>query len=357
MRIVDGVEYQTAADLGVIPFPSQHHSPPPRPTMLTAFELGGMTFPAIKWVVPGYLPEGCTILAGRPKLGKSWLALDIALAVARGTYCLGEVKCTQGAVLYLALEDNLRRLKSRVEKVTPPASHEPWPKEISFATEWPRCENGGLEKIKAWLKAANNPRLVIVDVLAQFRSGRIDNETLYEADYQSLKALQELASAFNIGVLVIHHVRKGSGDIDPFERVSGTMGLTGAADTALILDRSGEGCSLYGRGRDIEEFEKAVTFNKENCRWSVQGDAMEVRRTDERSQILETLRDSGDAMSPTDIAAMTGMKNANVRKLLGKLVKAGDVTKAKYGRYSCDPLPPGHTGNSGHSGDGDHSDV
>ena len=90
----------------------------------SAHELGAMTFPPIKFAVPGLIPEGCSILAGRPKLGKSWLALDIALAVARGSYCLGDLQCEQGEVLYLALEDNKRRLRSRIEKVSPPQSED-----------------------------------------------------------------------------------------------------------------------------------------------------------------------------------------------------------------------------------------
>ncbi len=117
------------------------------------------------------------------------------------------------------------------------------------------------------------PRLIIIDVLAQFRAGRGNLEGLYEADYAAVAGLQQLASEIGIGVLIVHHVRKGTGDIDPFERVSGTMGLTGAADTTMILDRDGNGCSLYCRGRDVQEYEKAVIFNRDTCRWTIQGDA------------------------------------------------------------------------------------
>src|SRR4051794_20023949 len=72
-----------------------------RPRISNAAELMKRIFPPIKYVVPGYIAEGCTILAGRPKLGKSWLMLDIGLAVAAGRYCLGETLCQEGAVLYL----------------------------------------------------------------------------------------------------------------------------------------------------------------------------------------------------------------------------------------------------------------
>ena len=164
----------------------------------SAFRLGKMEFPPIKYAVPGLIPEGCSILAGRPKLGKSWLALDVALAVARGDYCLGDFKCEQGNVLYLALEDNRRRLRSRVEKVSAPFALDIWPKALDFATQWPRCDDGGLDKLRQWAESKPNPRLIIVDVLAQFRSGRGDRESLYESDYRAVKGLQELASELSL---------------------------------------------------------------------------------------------------------------------------------------------------------------
>jgi RecA-family ATPase len=302
--------------------------------LFSAKQLGKTEFAPIKFIIPGYVPEGCAILAGRPKLGKSWLALDLALAVARGSYCLGNVECVQGDVLYLALEDNQRRLKSRVNKVSA-GSDDPWPEALDFATEWDRCDQGGLAAIRAWIESKANPRLVIVDVLAQFRSRAVNGsrDTQYESDYQTVKGLQELASEFGIAVIIVHHVRKGAGDVDPFERVSGTMGLTGAADTTIILDRDGNGCTLYARGRDIEEYEKAITFNKDECRWIVQGEAVEVRRTDERAVILDALLEADEAMTVKDISVATGMNRNGCDQLLFKMGKAGEVLKAKRGQY------------------------
>lgn len=305
----------------------------PQSPVFSAKELGQMVFPPIKWIVPGVLPEGATILAGRPKLGKSWMALDIALAVARGDYCLGDRHCQQGDVLYLALEDNRRRLQSRIDRVSVPGSSEPWPERLDFATDWPRCDAGGVEAIRKWAASKVNPRLVVIDVLAMFKPTRGSQETGYEHDYAAVKGVQELAGHLGIGVLVVHHVRKGIGETDPFEKISGTLGLSGAADTALILDRDGNGCSLYGRGRDIQEFEKAISFSKENCRWTLQGDASEVRRTDERSVILHVLMDQGEPMSPADVAGATGMPRNNVKQLLFKMAKAGEVMKTKRGLY------------------------
>ena len=298
--------------------------------IFNAFDLGNTEFPSIRFIVPGILPEGATLLAGRPKLGKSWLALDIALAVAKGEDCLG-VTCTQGDALYLGLEDNKRRIQSRLQKLSPARALEPWPARLEFATSWNRHDEGGLEDIRNWAKSKLHPRLVVVDVLAQFRGARSNND--YDSDYHAIKELQELAGELQMAILIVHHVRKSAGEFDPFEKISGTLGLSGAADTAIVLDRDSNGCTLFARGRDLEEFEKAVTFDKFECRWVMMREAASVRRTDERQRILDVLLEVRDAMSPTDIADASAMQRNNVKQLLFKMVKSGEVNKAGRGQY------------------------
>jgi hypothetical protein len=148
-----------------------------------------------------------------------------------------------------------------------------------------------------------------------------------------LAELQRLANDRGIGIVVVHHVRKMDAD-DPLDTVSGTMGLTAAADTVLVLDRrSDTGMTLYGRGRDVEEIEVAICFDKQTCRWSVRGQATDIRRSDERGAILGALEEAGEPMSPSDISLAAGMPNRNVRQLLLKMVKSGEVEKAQRGQY------------------------
>ena len=316
----------------------RNNKQPPR--IASAADLRRKVFPNLRYIVPSLIAEGCTLLAGRPKLGKSWLMLDIGLAVAAGRFCLGETRCEQGDVLYLALEDNERRLQRRIEKVLGVFGVE-WPEAFRYATEWPRANEGGINAIRNWITAAKNPRLVVVDVLMMFRPARGRNDHQYEADYNAIKGLQTLAGEFNIAIVIVHHTRKSGSDVDPFEKVSGTLGLSGAADAALILDRDGNGATLYGRGRDVEETEVAVSFDKATCRWNILGSAAEVRRTDERSLILTALRESKEPMSPTDIADATRMTNQNVRQLLISMVKVGEVRKLGRARYQHpDHNPP-----------------
>jgi AAA domain-containing protein/IclR-like helix-turn-helix domain-containing protein len=322
------------------PMPTNKPAPTALPTPQNAATLLAKSFDPVRYVIPGYIAEGCSILAGKPKIGKSWFVLDAALAVAGGNSGrMFGLQAEQGNVLYLALEDNERRLKSRIKKVLGP--FETGPERFTYATEWKRADEGGLDAIEAWIKSVPKATLIIVDVLARFRpmaTGR--NTAAYDADYAAISGLQGLASKYSVAMVVVHHLRKNAADNDPFDKVSGTLGLSGAADTILIIDRDGQGTTLYGRGRDIEEIETAVQFDKAQCRWVALGKAGDVRISSERKTIVEALKASQTAMSPTDIATETGMRPANVRKLLSKLVKEGDVMKAEYGKYLLDPKTP-----------------
>ena len=185
------------------------------------------------------------------------------------------------------------------------------------------------------MKSRPSARAVTVDVLERFRTrSRSGNENAYAADYETIKGLQALASELNIAILVITHLRKGGDGDDPIEKISGTLGLSGGADAFLILDGNSNGQTLYGRGRDLEEFTKAVRFNRETCRWEILGEAAEVKRSDERSRILEALKEADTAMTPLQIAAEAGLRRGNVRFLLGKMVTDGEVLKGGRAKYA-----------------------
>ena len=142
-----------------------------------------------------------------------------------------------------------------------------------------------------------------------------------------------MAGRYGVAILVIHHVRKDNGSADPFEKVSGTLGLTGAADTVIILDRDGRGCTLYCRGRDIEEYERTLRFNKQSCVWSVHDEGSDVKISSERSAILGVLRDATDLMSPAEIANAAGVVRNNCDQLLMRMKNAGEVNLVTRGQY------------------------
>lgn len=297
---------------------------------ITAAELQGRDFPPIAFVVPGFIAEGLTVLAGRPKLGKSWLALGWAISVATGGTALGSINVDQGDVLYLALEDNNRRLKRRLEQTLAGGAH---PARMHLATECPRLGAGGAEAIAEWCDSVKLPRLILVDVFGKIRPPRRGKTDLYEEDYRAIEPLKTLADKRGLAVVIVHHTNKREEPADPFDSVSGTTGLTGAADTVLVLARSSNGTTLYGRGRDIEEIEAALKFDRSTGLWTVLGDVADVRRSSERNRILEVLQNATGPLGPKDIAVISGLKPENVRQLLRKMVASGEIEKDTRGAY------------------------
>jgi hypothetical protein len=161
---------------------------------------------------------------------------------------------------------------------------------------------------------------------------RQSRDTNYEGDYRALLDVHRLANERSLAVVALHHTRKMDAD-DPLDTISGTLGLVGCADTGLVLARGSQGTSLYVRGRDVEESEHAISFGKESCRWTILGDAAEVRRSGERNTLLEALRNATEPMSPTELAASVGMPPNNVKQLLFKMMKSGEVMKTTRGQY------------------------
>jgi len=308
-----------------------HAGPPPRGKR--AVELWGMIFPAIKYAVPIYIAEGLTLLAGAPKRGKSWLALDLCCAVAAGGYTLGDQHCIEGDVLYCALEDSPRRMKSRLHTLCDAASRAPGRLTIWFGPDLPRLGQGCEEALREWLTAQPDPRLIVIDTLNYIRPERTRDEDPYSYDYRSALSLQRLASEFSVAIVLIHHTRKSAAD-DYLESISGTNGLTGGSDAVIVLERQGDGSTVFkGRGRDIEEFELAVRFEKDECRWRVVGNPAEEQASETRRKILAFMREAGWFVTPAEIATQTGLRPNVVSQRLFQMTKAGEVMRRGRGKY------------------------
>jgi hypothetical protein len=302
---------------------------------VTAEKLLNTEFPEIKWTVRDVLPEGLTILGGKPKIGKSWFALDIGVAVASGGIALGDKAVEQGAVLYLALEDNQRRLQSRLKKRLNGGRA---PQGLELATQWPRLNEGGLEALEGWLISHPNARLIIIDTLAKMRKAGNSNDrkTLYDADYESVEPLLSLAGRYNVAVLVVHHLRKAGAE-DPLDEVSGSTGLTGGVDGALVLkrERGRADAYLYVTGRDIEnEQELALNWDNDTATWKIAGDAEEYRGSKERREIIECLRSLGGTAGPKEVSDALGKDYNAVKQLLYKMGNDGDVRNVGGGKYT-----------------------
>lgn len=312
------------------------------PTSINAAELAVKAFPEPRWAVPGVVPEGATLFAGPPKKGKSWLMLGLGVAIAAGGAALGSIPVEAGDVLYLALEDNERRLQDRLLRVL---DGEPAPARLHFYTRWPALGNGGAEALDAWLGAHPETRLVVIDVVARVRQPVNGSANLYQADYGTMAGIKAVADAHGVALVGVFHTRKADAD-DPLDTVSGTTGLAGAADTILVLTREKgrADATLYVRGRDVPEADHALAFDPVTCRWSLLGDAAEYRLTEERAAIVAAIRDAGEELSPKQIAEALGKKDGAVRFLIRKMAKDGEVVGVA-GRYTL----PANSANSANS--------
>jgi hypothetical protein len=311
-----------------------------RDGLITARALQTKTFAPVRIILPGLIPEGVTILAGKPKIGKSWLALDICAAVAGDRFVLGETKPVRGDALYLALEDNQRRLKKRTDKILQGAAG--WPEALEMHTEWRRVDQGGLDDIREWCEAHSARRLIWIDTFVKIRPVAGRNEQAYGFDYRAIEGLQKLAGEYQVGIVINHHLRKASSEDDAFDDVSGTLGLTGAADTVVLMKRQAGMVKIFVRGRDIEEAEFAAEFNRTTCRWRIVGGADDVFRSQERQAIIAALKDAGTdkdgnpvPMSVAEIMAATERTDRQaIYALLHKMQRAGEIAAVGRGLYA-----------------------
>jgi hypothetical protein len=294
----------------------------------TVRELLETEFPDPKWAVPGLLPIGLTMLAGRPKLGKSWLSLQMAIAVGTGGKLLG-LDVPKGKVLYLALEDSARRLKKRLEQQQAPKETD-----VKLYDEWPLLEDGGIVSI---FQAVNEHgyNLVIIDTISR-ALGRADQMDQGEMS-SLLGSLQRLAMDREITLLLVDHHRKAgsNGDGDVIDDVMGATSKVGVADAAMgLYRRRGERtATLKVTGRDIDDREMIITFDRELCCWQYEGEAEQVKSNTVQAEILEALEQLGGKATKTQVARFLGKQPSNISAEMNELVMKGRVTRgARDGR-------------------------
>lgn len=221
----------------------------------------------IEYCVDGLISQGLFVLAGAPKVGKSWLALDMCLSIAKGEKVLGkETLC--GHAVYLSLEDSLIRLQNRLYELTGEPSDN-----LNFAIMAESISNGLPEQIEYCRKRFDDLKIVFIDTLQMVRN---ESELSYGSDYKELSVLKSLADKLGIAIVLVHHTRKCS-DGDPFNMISGSTGLSGCVDGSMVLIESKRGsrkAKLYCVGRDIENQEINVVF--ESSRWKVSDEIKKI---------------------------------------------------------------------------------
>ncbi len=283
--------------------------PNPIPALETVSAKDLLTRPIepLGFTIGSILPHGLFILAGSAKIGKSWLALDMSCAVANGGQ-LWQFPAAQGEVLYLALEDNHKRLQERLNKMSPVCDLET-PADIHFVTRVNTLGNGLSEQIDEFLDAHPQTKLIVIDTLQYIRSNGKFNGT-YFGDYHDMDALREIIADRKLTMLLITHNHK-TREADPLNRVIGSTGLTGAVDGIFILEKNrrvGSAAKLTIANRDTESYQFEIRFDPENCRWQfVAETGGEENREETLYELLNTLLDETPVWSGTATQLRTAL--------------------------------------------------
>ena len=229
-----------------------------------------------EFIVDGLIPQGVSLLCGSGKIGKSWLMLWLGICVAGGKEFL-ELPTRQSEVLYLCLEDTLTRIQNRLFELVDEA-----PSGLRFTTMCGKLGEGLETQILDAIRDFPQTKLIIIDTLQKVRNtaNAAGKSGIYANDYDDISSIKRIADENKIAIILVHHLRKMKDNSDPFNEISGSTGITGAADTNLILkrDRGKDRGILLVNGRDVE-FQKYV-LGFENQKWSLieRKDAEDIRK-------------------------------------------------------------------------------
>ncbi len=300
-------------------------------------------YPPLRYVVDGIVPEGFTILAAAPKVGKSWLVLGLGVAVAEGRDALGAVPTDRPRpVLYAALEDGQRRLQARLHALGVTAASS----RLQFLTEAPN-EGGILAALHEFAQLHfDEAPVMIVDTLGKVAPPANEGETSYDRDYRVGGALKRVADSVpGASVIAVHHSRKANAE-DFLDAVSGTQGLAGSADTVLVLkrERLTQRATLSVTSRDAQEGEYALTIEGVGT-WTIDGfdlaraagTARERKLTagvgDRMAEVIAEVGLHPDGIRPKDLAVLLPAVT-NVSEYLSRAADAGRLARVKRGLYA-----------------------
>jgi hypothetical protein len=264
--------------------------------IISALDLYNKAIPALKFFVAGILPQGLTLLVAPSKYGKSWWSLELVLCVAGGWDFLSRAT-KQCEALYLALEDGYRRLKSRQDLIL---QGQPPPPGVYFTVRAKTIDQGLSVQIERHMKAHPRTGVVVIDVLQRVRSSNpARGQSAYALDYSDMGALKAIADKHQIAVLLVHHDRKMKDESDPFNKISGTNGIMGAADTIMLItkkDRSDGRSVLRITGRDVESVDLVLEHDlSKTYRWHVvttveQEEKDKERAAYENNPVIKTIK-------------------------------------------------------------------
>lgn len=291
-------------------------------------------FKEVEFIVDSLIPESSlNLLAAPPKVGKSWLAMDLALGVALGGKALGRLDCTKQNVLYLSLDSsNEQKLQSRL-KILETSNKVNIPDNLCFLTSFSQGKEAITELLE--IIKEHNFKFVIIDILHNLKDlNSTKNKSVYDSDYNFIRDFRTITEETGCAILFVHHTNKGKHD-DVLNQISGSNGLVGSVDNTFILNRarsSDEG-ELVGIGRDLLHDDPIyLKWHKEDCIWSI---------IDNKSEPLTVLQQTVlnavmmDLKNTKAISEYIERSESQTRNILSVLTQRGYIKSVKRGEYKC----------------------
>lgn len=300
-----------------------------------------MEFAELHWTIEDILPAGTMLLFGKPKKGKSYLTLMVAMSVAAGADAFGK-KTSGGHVLYLALEDSQRRLQRRLiacANVLGLAASD-YAGNLSLTTTSKKIDTGLVSEVRDWMTAFPETNLIVVDMLKKVNAEAAAAKQLYEIQAETGHALTSLCHEYpTLTILVVHHSRKAESD-DPFDLVSGTTGLSGSYDALAAITDDDSGRTLHVTGRDIEGAEIPLQMNDRGMYtlgMPSSDDIAAVGMSGARRRVFDAVP-AGEAYSRALIVSgcnLNGhkMSGSDVDQQLSRLKRDGLIKRVDHGKY------------------------
>ena len=299
---------------------------------ITVAKIMATDYPEIKWAVPGIIPEGLTVLAGSPKLGKSYGVLGLAYSISIGGLAWGFANTNKASVYYLALEDSERRIQSRVNQME--GHIDEYPDNLHIYTDFPRINEGLLEEFDRIKEQDKNIGLIIIDTLQKVRPVSNGKRMIYQAEYEDYEKLQRWGIKNGIAVVCVHHTRKGdpTKELNPFDAVSGSTGIQGVADTLIVCVRpkgTSEG-TMYVTGREVVEEEYKIVFSRETMTWHIEA-PVDIDGVVEKAegQSFDSWFANNDSITIKEACKLWNTSQCSARKRLEELVEGGEYAKEK----------------------------
>ncbi len=246
-----------------------------KPTYYKASELAQAVFPREDWIINNILKPGLTILSAKSKVGKSWMSLDMAVSVARGTEFLGN-KTTQGKVLYMDLENGEALGQERLILQTDGTDI---PEDLFIVFEFPQMGDSFYEDLEDFVVKNPGIKLIIIDVLKKVWKSKRTNQSDDEYVYETLAPLKDFAKKHNLSIVALMHNRKSVDPDDPCSNICGSQAYMAVSDECIVIwkdKRADSSAHMFITGRTVTQEEYFIQFNKDSYKWEMIGTAEAV---------------------------------------------------------------------------------